>query len=130
MYIFSSLLGLWLLTPYDIQNIIGPVYPHAFSIEQGIQTKRNWWLEKGPPFKASEYYFIEGNSVTVSDAAGSTTWDGKVADYNVDGFCNAIDLDAFTSAFELGVPWADFDANGFVNGDDFDKFMDEFIKGC
>ncbi|MCC6230808.1 MAG: hypothetical protein IT432_16470 [Phycisphaerales bacterium] len=53
-----------------------------------------------------------------------------LADFNGDGFVNALDYDLFASAFEAGDMAADIDGNTFVNGLDYDMFASAFESGC
>ncbi|MCC6229201.1 MAG: hypothetical protein IT432_08255 [Phycisphaerales bacterium] len=52
------------------------------------------------------------------------------ADFNGDGFVNALDYDAFAELFEAGDPGADMNADGFVNALDYDAFAEHFEAGC
>ncbi|MFO0833489.1 MAG: GC-type dockerin domain-anchored protein [Phycisphaerales bacterium] len=52
------------------------------------------------------------------------------ADFNLDGFVNGDDYDAFASLFESGDIGADVNHDGFVNGDDYDAFASAFESGC
>ncbi|MCC6228599.1 MAG: hypothetical protein IT432_05160 [Phycisphaerales bacterium] len=52
------------------------------------------------------------------------------ADVDNNGFVNALDYDAFASAFEAGDTCADFDGNGFTNALDYDAFASSFESGC
>lgn len=52
------------------------------------------------------------------------------SDFNLDGFVNGDDFDAYAEAFELGYPTADYNGDGFVNADDYDAFVDAFFAGC
>ncbi|MCC6968825.1 MAG: hypothetical protein IT434_01260 [Phycisphaerales bacterium] len=61
----------------------------------------------------------------VSDMAGYCT-----SDFNLDGFVNGDDYDAFASAFDLATFEADINRDGFVNGDDYDTFASAFDAGC
>lgn len=55
---------------------------------------------------------------------------GCPADFNGDGFVNALDYDAFASLFEAGDIGADFNEDGFVNALDYDAFASHFEAGC
>ncbi|MCC6229264.1 MAG: VCBS repeat-containing protein [Phycisphaerales bacterium] len=52
------------------------------------------------------------------------------ADFNEDGFVNALDYDGFAEAFEIGDETGDFNIDGFVNGLDYDAFAEHFEAGC
>lgn len=52
------------------------------------------------------------------------------ADFNLNGFVDGDDSDAYFVKFTQGCEQADFDDNGFVNGDDFDLFAQRFTEGC
>ncbi len=52
------------------------------------------------------------------------------SDFNLDGFVNGLDFDAFIAAFEAGKPSADIDWDGFITGVDFDLFVMRFQEGC
>ncbi|MCC6229205.1 MAG: hypothetical protein IT432_08275 [Phycisphaerales bacterium] len=52
------------------------------------------------------------------------------ADFDQNGFVNALDYDAFAELFETGDRGADFDHNGFVNALDYDAFAEHFEAGC
>ncbi|MCC6229679.1 MAG: hypothetical protein IT432_10670 [Phycisphaerales bacterium] len=52
------------------------------------------------------------------------------ADFNQDGFVNALDYDGFASLFEVADPGADFNNDGFVNALDYDEFASHFEAGC
>ncbi|MCC6229694.1 MAG: hypothetical protein IT432_10745 [Phycisphaerales bacterium] len=52
------------------------------------------------------------------------------ADFNGDGFVNALDYDAFASAFEMGDGAADVNYDGFSNALDYDEFASHFEMGC
>ncbi len=52
------------------------------------------------------------------------------SDFNLDGFVNGDDYDAFASAFDEGTFEADINRDGFVNGDDYDAFASAFDEGC
>jgi len=52
------------------------------------------------------------------------------SDFDLNGFVNGDDFDAFVAAFDVGDCTADLDNNGFVNGDDFDAYTDAFAAGC
>lgn len=52
------------------------------------------------------------------------------ADFNHDGFVNALDYDQYAELFESGDPGADFNHDGFVNGLDYDAFAEPFEAGC
>ncbi len=62
---------------------------------------------------------------TIVDMAGYCT-----SDFDLDGFVNALDYDAFASAFENGDFEADVNLDGFVNGLDYDTFASAFEVGC
>jgi hypothetical protein len=72
----------------------------------------------------------------VTNACGSVTSLGAAynvycpSDYDMNGFVNGDDADAFYLAFDAGDPSADFDCNGFTNGDDADAFALAFDTGC
>ncbi len=51
-------------------------------------------------------------------------------DFNLDGFVNGDDYDAFASYFDIADRCADFNGDGFVNGDDYDAFASYFDAGC
>ncbi|MCC6229101.1 MAG: hypothetical protein IT432_07740 [Phycisphaerales bacterium] len=51
------------------------------------------------------------------------------ADYNNDGFINALDYDLFASFFEAGSPEADYNGDCFVNALDYDLFASAFEQG-
>ena len=53
-----------------------------------------------------------------------------LADFNLDGYVNGNDYDAFASAFEAGAAAADIDGNTYVNGNDYDLFASHFESGC
>ncbi len=53
-----------------------------------------------------------------------------LADFDLSGFVDTDDFDAFVHAFELGTQDADFDGSGFVDTDDFDAFVHAFEAGC
>ena len=55
---------------------------------------------------------------------------GCPADFDGNGFVNALDYDAFATLFEGGEAGADFDHNGFVNALDYDLFASAFEAGC
>ena len=55
---------------------------------------------------------------------------GCPADYNGDGFVNALDYDEFAGQFEEGESGADFNHDGFVNALDYDEFAEHFEAGC
>lgn len=50
----------------------------------------------------------------------------SVCDFDLNGYVNADDYDAFTAAFVAGDPSADWDCSGYVNGDDIDLFVQYF----
>jgi hypothetical protein len=52
------------------------------------------------------------------------------SDFNLDGFVNGDDYDAFASVFDEGTFEADINRDGFVNGDDYDAFASAFDEGC
>jgi ELWxxDGT repeat protein len=52
------------------------------------------------------------------------------ADFDMSGFVDGDDFDAFVTAFELGDDAADFDRTGFVDTDDFTAFVHAFEAGC
>ena len=103
-----------------------------------------WRLDTGnvgtnsPIFSlASAQLSDAGNySVVVTNACGSATSNDALlevfcpADYDLNGFVNGDDFDAFVEAFVAGDPAADFDRNTFVSGDDFDGFVEAFVAGC
>ncbi len=70
---------------------------------------------------------INATTVTASDVAASFRC---AADFNGDGFVNALDYDAFASFFEVADPGADFNGDGFVNALDYDDFASHFEGGC
>jgi len=51
-------------------------------------------------------------------------------DFDLNGFVNGDDFDAFRYEFILGNEAADVDHNGFVNGDDADYYLEHFVLGC
>jgi len=51
-------------------------------------------------------------------------------DFNLDGYVNGNDYDAFAGLFEVGDHGADFNHDGYVNGNDFDAFAEHFEAGC
>ncbi len=51
-------------------------------------------------------------------------------DFDLNGFVNGDDYDAFASSFDAGDRCADFNGDGFVNGDDYDAFASSFDAGC
>lgn len=69
---------------------------------------------------------------TVLSLVNVDCYNGQVcpADFNLDGFVNGDDYDAFAAAFEAGDSSADLSADGFVNGDDYDYFAGHFESGC
>lgn len=76
-------------------------------------------------------------SVTVSaPACGSETSNPASlrircpGDFNLDGYVNGNDYDAFAGLFEVGDHGADFNHDGYVNGNDFDAFAEHFEAGC
>lgn len=90
----------------------------------GIQTSEPYWL-----------VFNQNDSQEHQDAAFAWVEDhliggGCPADFNHDGFVNALDYDAFASAFELADPAGDFNHDGFVNALDYDEFAEHFEAGC
>jgi hypothetical protein len=52
------------------------------------------------------------------------------ADFDLTGFVDTEDYDAFVVAFEAGDESADIDGSGFVDTDDFDAFVEIFEAGC
>ncbi|MCC6229884.1 MAG: hypothetical protein IT432_11740 [Phycisphaerales bacterium] len=52
------------------------------------------------------------------------------ADFNRDGFVNALDYDEFASLFEAGDIGADFNHDGFANALDYDAYASHFELGC
>ncbi|MCC6230658.1 MAG: hypothetical protein IT432_15720 [Phycisphaerales bacterium] len=52
------------------------------------------------------------------------------ADFNHDGFVNALDYDLFAELFEAGDIGADFNHDGFTNALDYDDFAEHFEAGC
>jgi pimeloyl-ACP methyl ester carboxylesterase len=52
------------------------------------------------------------------------------SDFDLTGFVDTDDYDAFVAAFELGDQSADFDGTGFVDTDDFDAFVIAYENGC
>ncbi|MCC6230844.1 MAG: hypothetical protein IT432_16660 [Phycisphaerales bacterium] len=72
-----------------------------------------------------------GSYVSVSPMALRLIDDpGCPADYNGDGFVNALDYDEFAGRFEEGESGADFNHDGFVNALDYDEFAEHFEAGC
>lgn len=55
---------------------------------------------------------------------------GCAADYNHDGFPDAIDYDAFITAWLNSSEWADINNDQFVDALDYDQFIAAFIAGC
>jgi len=73
--------------------------------------------------------------VVVSNACGAAASQAVnvvvcAADADRNGFVNALDMDLFIEAFEIGLPVADINRDQFVNGDDFDQFFVAFVAGC
>ncbi|MCC6426072.1 MAG: agmatine deiminase family protein [Phycisphaerales bacterium] len=78
--------------------------------------------------------------VIARDASGNTGFDASdadfaiagacPADFDLTGFADTDDYDAFIEAFEAGTLNADIDGSGFVDLDDFDAFVDYFEAGC
>ncbi|MFO0834225.1 MAG: GC-type dockerin domain-anchored protein [Phycisphaerales bacterium] len=86
---------------------------------------------------SSDWRWLSGQSPTSLTAAGAPfpTVAARVgyvcgADFNLDGFVNGDDYDAFASLFESGDIGADVNRDGFVNGDDYDAFASAFEAGC
>ncbi len=52
------------------------------------------------------------------------------ADFDLSGFVDTEDYDAFVQSFEAGEEFADFDRSGFVDTEDFDAFVRAFEAGC
>ncbi len=52
------------------------------------------------------------------------------ADFDLDGFVDFFDFDAYAAEFESGGPRADFDGDGFADFFDFDAFVQSFEIGC
>jgi hypothetical protein len=52
------------------------------------------------------------------------------SDFDLTGFVDTDDFDAFVEAFEAGHPSADVDMSGFVDTEDFDTFVHYFELGC
>lgn len=52
------------------------------------------------------------------------------ADFDLSGYVDTDDFDAFVRAFEVGEQDADFDLSGFVDTDDYDAFVHAFESGC
>ncbi len=76
-------------------------------------------------------------TVVVSNSCGSLESNPAIltvnpcpADFNADGFVNAIDYDLFASAFEGGESSADVNHDGFVNALDYDEYASAFENGC
>ncbi|QOJ01508.1 MAG: hypothetical protein HRU70_13840 [Phycisphaeraceae bacterium] len=55
---------------------------------------------------------------------------GCPVDLTCDGFLDAMDLAAFTAAFQGGLPAADMDGDGFIDFFDFGAFIDLYEAGC
>ncbi len=78
--------------------------------------------------------------VVARDADGHTGFDTSDADFSIAGTCRADfdltgfadtdDYDAFVQAFEEGTLRADVDGSGFVDLEDFDTFVQWFQEGC
>jgi hypothetical protein len=51
-------------------------------------------------------------------------------DFNLDGFLDFFDYDAFVTAFETGDPRADFNQDGFADFFDYNDFVGAFESGC
>ncbi|MCC6229818.1 MAG: hypothetical protein IT432_11390 [Phycisphaerales bacterium] len=70
---------------------------------------------------------------TIDEVRFGSTWSQVTpctADFNADGFVNALDYDEFAGFFELADPGADINADGFVNALDYDVFASAFEAGC
>ncbi len=68
-------------------------------------------------------------ATTVDQVGSASIWHCP-ADFDQNGFVNALDYDAFAELFEMGDRGADFDGNGFVNALDYDAFAEHFEAGC
>ncbi|MFO0833490.1 MAG: GC-type dockerin domain-anchored protein [Phycisphaerales bacterium] len=86
---------------------------------------------------SSDWRWLSGQSPISLTAAGAPfpTVAARIgyvcsADFNLDGFVNGDDYDAFASLFESGDIGADVNHDGFVNGDDYDAFASSFEAGC
>ncbi|QOJ00799.1 MAG: VCBS repeat-containing protein [Phycisphaeraceae bacterium] len=55
---------------------------------------------------------------------------GPAADFNMDGFVDFFDADAFLAAWEAGDPRADRDGDGTLSAVDVRVFIDQFDLGC
>lgn len=53
-----------------------------------------------------------------------------VADFNNDGFPDAIDYDNFVSMWLASDPGADMNADTFIDAIDYDIFVSSFVSGC
>lgn len=70
-------------------------------------------------------------SVDFSAMIGSQyVFSGCLADYDSNGFVNALDYDLFAEAFETGDFGADVNNDHFVNALDYDLFAEAFEGGC
>ena len=74
--------------------------------------------------------YFAGDAMTmvlnsIVDMAGYCT-----SDFNLDGYVNGNDFDAFATAFENGSFEADVNLDGYVNGNDYDTFASAFEVGC
>lgn len=52
------------------------------------------------------------------------------ADFNFDGFADAIDYDQFIRVFDASDIQADVNGDGFVDAGDLDQFIRDWVKGC
>lgn len=74
--------------------------------------------------------------LTVSDGCLSTTRSVNMfpnccaADFNNDGFGDALDYDAFVNVFITADPAADYNGDEFVDAIDYDLFITAFLNGC
>jgi hypothetical protein len=71
---------------------------------------------------------IAPHGFAISEPRAFTT--GCAADFDLTGFVDTDDVDAFVQAYELGDISADVDATGFVDTDDLDFFMQAYANGC
>ncbi|MFO0834224.1 MAG: GC-type dockerin domain-anchored protein [Phycisphaerales bacterium] len=86
---------------------------------------------------SNDWFWLHGGSAR-SFASGGAPYPAAAArvgyvcsaDFNLDGFVNGDDYDAFASLFESGDIGADVNHDGFVNGDDYDAFASSFEAGC
>ncbi len=137
--------------PVDAALSCGQSASMSVAIAPGFQNPQFQWRLGGVDISATNNPSALTPTLLLSDQSASGLYDCVVstqcgsdastpamltvdsccpADFNHDGFTNALDYDLFAELFEAGDIGADFNNDGFTNALDYDDFAEHFEAGC